>query len=539
LIANHLNRFVFTQTFFFNSGSLRKNLWDAEDRLRAVDLDPESDEDKPLVAVYTYDAGGERTIKYVPARIDARYSAKEAGSADRLEAMIYPSALLTAKILPIPEGGFKGNRQILKYTKHYYIGSERIASYLGTRQSVGMYCDQETTLIAPLDAKVLEAGQVLEDVFAHFDKTIDLDMPYLYGNSRNFVCGPTQLTEAFGAYWYHPDHLGSSSYITNLSGEITQHMEYLPFGELLVEEHLNSNNSPFKFNAKEFDAETGNYYYHSRYYDPKWSLFLSVDEHYFNYPSFSPYAYTFQNPVKYIDPDGRDGIVAGSGTKQDPYVVTANYYHHGLSEEQASGLQSAADAFNNRGRAHQIKDGEGNNIYVQFNIGIQETASAEEANNLAMLDYVDLSDGSSARFGNVVGLGNSSDSDHFGQAGRFNIDLNQARIDNTLAEFPGGNMNDILKGTFIHEIGHNLGGNHGDPGSIMRNFNISENRSPNSMGGGNRTFNYSGPSVNRDGIRAIMGRVDMNPGATNSRYLSQRENRNVSSSTVGRLRRVD
>src|SRR5690554_3374309 len=407
---------------------------------------------------------------------------------------------------------------------------------------LGLLCEQsgipEPEVINRMNQKVIDAGEALNAIYDAFGKDLVLGQPLFYGREVEFICGDHD-PDKYAAFWYHPDHLGSSSYITNLSGEITQHMEYLPFGELLVEEHLNSNNSPFKFNAKEFDAESGNYYYHSRYYDQKWYLFLSVDEHYFNYPSFSPYAYTFQNPVKYIDPDGRDGIVAGSGTKQDPYVVTANYYHHGLSEEQASGLQSAADAFNNRGRAHQIKDGEGNNIYVQFNIGIQETASAEEANNLAMLDYVDLSDGSSARFGNVVGLGNSSDSDHFGQAGRFNIDLNQARIDNTLAEFPGGNMNDILKGTFIHEIGHNLGGNHGDLGSIMRNFNISENRSPNSMGGGNRTFNYSGPSVNRDGIRAIMGRVDMNPGATNSRYLSQRENRNVSSSTVGRLRRVD
>src|SRR5690554_1070333 len=102
----------------------------------------------------------------------------------------------------------------------------------------------------------------------------------------------------------HPDHLGSSSYITNLAGEINQHMEYLPFGELLVEEHLNSYNSPYKFNAKEFDAETGNYYYGARYYSPKYNLMLSVDQMYDLYPSFSPYAYTLQNPVRYVDPTG-------------------------------------------------------------------------------------------------------------------------------------------------------------------------------------------------------------------------------------------
>jgi hypothetical protein len=57
-------------------------------------------------------------------------------------------------------------------------------------------------------------------------------------------------------YYFHPDHLGSNSYITNKAGVVTQHMEYLRFGETLIDEHLNSKNSPFKFNGKEFDEET-------------------------------------------------------------------------------------------------------------------------------------------------------------------------------------------------------------------------------------------------------------------------------------------
>jgi len=124
----------------------------------------------------------------------------------------------------------------------------------------------------------------------------------VYSDSKVYLCSNTYVKEDYGAYWYHPDHLGSSSYITNLQGEISHHMEYLPFGETLVEEHLNSNNAPYKFNAKEFDAETGNYYYGARYYSPRYNLMLSVDPAYEMYPGVSPFAYTLQNPVRYVDP---------------------------------------------------------------------------------------------------------------------------------------------------------------------------------------------------------------------------------------------
>jgi uncharacterized protein RhaS with RHS repeats len=51
------------------------------------------------------------------------------------------------------------------------------------------------------------------------------------------------------------------------------------------------------------------YYYGARYYDPRISLWLSTDPLQEKYPNISTYAYTFQNPVKYIDPDGKDGIL--------------------------------------------------------------------------------------------------------------------------------------------------------------------------------------------------------------------------------------
>ena len=47
-------------------------------------------------------------------------------------------------------------------------------------------------------------------------------------------------------FYHHPDHLGSSSYITNLDGEVVQHIEYVPFGEVFVEERKNISNNPLR-----------------------------------------------------------------------------------------------------------------------------------------------------------------------------------------------------------------------------------------------------------------------------------------------------
>ena len=65
--------------------------------------------------------------------------------------------------------------------------------------------------------------------------------------------------------------------------------------------------TPYLFNAKEFDEETGMYYYGARYYEPRVSLWISTDileeKNYGN----SSYAYTY-NPITFIDPIGTDTI---------------------------------------------------------------------------------------------------------------------------------------------------------------------------------------------------------------------------------------
>ncbi len=61
----------------------------------------------------------------------------------------------------------------------------------------------------------------------------------------------------------------------------------------------------YKFNGKEQDALSGLYYYGARFYDPVVSVWLSVDPLAEKGPEFNPYVYTFNNPIRYMDPDGR------------------------------------------------------------------------------------------------------------------------------------------------------------------------------------------------------------------------------------------
>jgi len=127
-------------------------------------------------------------------------------------------------------------------------------------------------------------------------------------------------------YYLHGDHLGTATFVTNEDGEATQFFLNLPFGETMVEQQdPTSYANPYKFNAKELDSETGLYYYGARYYNPRISIWYGVDplavynpvmesqfygdgQHnggVYNWGNLNPYIYTYQNPIRYIDPNGK------------------------------------------------------------------------------------------------------------------------------------------------------------------------------------------------------------------------------------------
>ena len=107
-------------------------------------------------------------------------------------------------------------------------------------------------------------------------------------------------------FFFHSDHLGSTSYITDLSGDVSQHVEYFPYGGIMTEERTSGTENPYLFNGKELDLETGLYYYGARYMEPNTSIWYGVDPLAEKYPNMSGFAYTAGNPIMFIDPDGRE-----------------------------------------------------------------------------------------------------------------------------------------------------------------------------------------------------------------------------------------
>jgi len=126
--------------------------------------------------------------------------------------------------------------------------------------------------------------------------------------------------------FYHSDHLGSASFVTNIDGYVMQHLQYLPYGELFVSQRNSEEfDSRYKFTAKELDNETSYTYFGARYYDSELSGWLSVDPMSDKYPSTSSYMYCSGNPVILIDPNGLEIVITGEDGEKITYNQGMEY----------------------------------------------------------------------------------------------------------------------------------------------------------------------------------------------------------------------
>ena len=220
-----------------------------------------------------------------------------------------------------------------RFTKHYFLGDKRIASKIGTGLFNNVYGRNGSYVTAGQQDYAERMNQIQTQKEAYYKKVgVAPGVPTeksAYGDPENTGVGYNAVLTELGnhdvpqgwiqtphpnttpgtnpgapvswnnptnpddpqagygyipndttkeeTFFYHSDHLGSTSYITDEHANITQYDAYLPYGELLVDEHSSSEDLPYKFNSKQFDEETGLYYYRARYMNPVISLWYGVD----------------------------------------------------------------------------------------------------------------------------------------------------------------------------------------------------------------------------------------------------------------------
>src|SRR5574344_3045111 len=160
-------------------------------------------------------------------------------------------------------------------------------------------------------------------------------------------------SEADQQYYYHADHLGSVSAITDSDGDVYERLEYTPYGEVWIDLQYGTTafdfDTPYRFTGKELDEETGLYYYGARYLDPKYSVWKSADpalgdylpvapvnddakKHnqslpgnggVFNVVNLNLYHYAGNNPVRSNDPTGESDVSQLLPTSRNMYIAAA------------------------------------------------------------------------------------------------------------------------------------------------------------------------------------------------------------------------
>ncbi len=265
---------------------LRQLFWNEENRLTAV-----IEGGGRHVTRFLYDAAGERIVK-------------QGRGGDS-----------------ITIGQFFNLKGKVAATKHVFVGETRLASKLLPPPGWG----QGVVPVSTAPPSTTPPGCDPSDYQPQKCPYLPGVPPVSYGYQDTTVRPET--------YYYHPDDLGSTSWVTDPNGKVHEHVEYYPYGEVWWEPRYDVDGGPVKgqqflFSSKEFDEETGLYYFGARYLDPRHARWLSTDPmvpYYLPEPEiareplqrlpggggvFEPlnlgvYAYSHFNPATHRDPTGK------------------------------------------------------------------------------------------------------------------------------------------------------------------------------------------------------------------------------------------
>lgn len=124
----------------------------------------------------------------------------------------------------------------------------------------------------------------------------------------------TSLYVGSGTFFYHLDHLGSTRLGTDMTRNVTENMDFLPFGEQIAGGSTTSR----KFTGKERDGESNLDNFGARYNSSILGRFMSPDEPLMDQETSSPqswnlYTYVRNNPINNTDPSGNACVQDGKG----------------------------------------------------------------------------------------------------------------------------------------------------------------------------------------------------------------------------------
>ena len=200
-------------------------------------------------------------------------------------------------------------------SKHYYMNTQRVATdisinYQGPPPPIApgapMSSDSAQSTGMGISASFEDD---LNEVLQQFDAG-DLSSSLSANGVAMEKYYPNAASESESMnrilYWYHPDYLGSVDLVTDRNGVAYEFFLYTPWGEDMYSYNAGASSftSPYRFNGKEKDPETGYHYYGARYYQSKFSIWMSVDPKAHWSPAKTPYNYSGNNPVNIVDPNG-------------------------------------------------------------------------------------------------------------------------------------------------------------------------------------------------------------------------------------------
>jgi RHS repeat-associated protein len=170
-----------------------------------------------------------------------------------------------------------------------------------------------TTIYAYDGANVTEELGGGGNLLAHFTQGAGIDEPLAEAGTG-------------GTYLYQADGLGSITSMTDSTGNLAATYVYDSFGNLTASTGTITN--PFQYTGREFDSESGFYFYRARYYDPVPGRFASSDPVGF-WGGFNFYAYVHDSPTNLVDPTGLKIQICARGGFEDlfPFNGIGNHVY--------------------------------------------------------------------------------------------------------------------------------------------------------------------------------------------------------------------